>query len=52
MCCLMWMVFKREFADVLSGVNVVSTRICRCDVSCECCLNENFLDVLSGVDVV
>ena len=32
MCCLVWMVFKREFVDVLSGVNVVSTRIYRCDV--------------------
>ena len=51
---------------MLSGVNVVCTRICRCAVRCGCCLNENFsmcclmwmlfkrefVDVLSGVDVV
>ena len=60
------MLFKREFVDVLSGVDVVFTRICRCAVWCECCLYENllmcclvwmlfireFVDVLSGVDVV
>ena len=33
--------FKREFVDVLSGVNVVYTRICICAVWCGCCLNEN-----------
>ena len=51
---------------MLSGVDVVYTRICRCAVWCECCLYENllmcclvgmlfireFVDVLSGVDVV
>ena len=36
---------------MLSGVDVVYTRICRCAVWCKCCLNEN-LEVLSGVDVV
>ena len=41
MCCLVWMLFKREFVDVLSGLDVVYTRICRCAVWCECCLNEN-----------
>ena len=51
---------------MLSGVDVVQTRICRCAVWCGCFLNENlymfclvwmlfireFVDVLSGVDVV
>ena len=60
------MLFKREFVDVLSGVDVVYSRMCRCAVWCGCCLNENlqmccllwmlikreFVDVLSGVDVV
>ena len=41
MCCLVWMLFKREFLDVLSGGNVVYTRICRCAVLYGCCLNEN-----------
>ena len=41
MCCLLWMLFKREFVDVLSAVDVVYTRICRCAVCCGCCLNEN-----------
>ena len=55
MCCLVWMLFKREFVDVLSGVmlfkrefvdvlsgvDIVYTRICRCAVWCECCLYEN-----------
>ena len=27
MCCLVWMLFIREFVYVLSGVNVVYTRI-------------------------
>ena len=41
MCCQVWMLFKREFVDVLPGVDVVKTRICRCAVCCGCCLNEN-----------
>ena len=66
MCCLVWMLFIREFVDMLSGVDVVYTRICSCAVWCGCCLNENlymcclvwmlfireFVDMLSGVDVV
>ena len=41
MCCLLWMLFKRELVDVLSAVDVVQKRICRCAVWCGCCLNEN-----------
>ena len=41
MCCLVWMLSIREFVDVLSGVNVVYTIICRCAVLYECCLYEN-----------
>ena len=41
MCCLVWMLFKREFLDVLSGVDAVNTRICRYAVWCGCCLYEN-----------
>ena len=41
MCCLVWMLFKREFVDMLYGVDVVYTRICICAVWCGCCLNEN-----------
>ena len=66
MCCLVWMLFIREFVDVLSGEDVVYTRIFRCAVWCGCCLYKNlymfclvwmlfireFVDVLSGVDVV
>ena len=51
---------------MLSGVDVVYTRICICAVWCGCCLNENlymcclvwmlfireFVYLLSGVDVV
>ena len=32
MCCLVWILFIREFVDVLSGVDVVYTRIFRCAV--------------------
>ena len=60
------MLFKREFVYVLSGVDVVYTRICICSVWCGCCLNENlymcclvwmlfireFVYLLSDVDVV
>ena len=28
MCCLVWMLYKREFVDVLSGVDVVYTMCC------------------------
>ena len=66
MCCLVWMLFIQEFVYVLSGVDVVYTRICRCAVWCGCCLYKNlymfclvwmlfireFVDMLSGVDVV
>ena len=31
MFCLVWMLFIREFVDVLSGVDVVYTRICILD---------------------
>ena len=37
MCCLVWMLIKREFLDVLSGVDVFI---------------REFVDVLSCVDVV
>ena len=30
-----------RIVDVLSGVDVVYTRICRCAVWCGCCLYEN-----------
>ena len=41
MCCLVWMLFIREFVGVLSGVDVVLTVICRCAVWSGCCLNNN-----------
>ena len=41
MCCTVWMLFKQEFVDVLSGVDVVYTRISRCAVWCGSCLYEN-----------
>ena len=41
MCCLVWMLFKRELVDVLSGVDVVYSRIFRCAVWFGCCLYEN-----------
>ena len=41
MYCLVWMLLIREFVDVLSGVDVVYTRIGRCAVWCGCCFNEN-----------
>ena len=52
MCCLVGMLFIREFVDVLSGVDVVYTRMCICAVWCECRFKREFVDVLSGVDVV
>ena len=41
MCCLVWMLFKRKFVYVMSGVGVVYTIICRCAVGYGYCLNEN-----------
>ena len=45
MCCLVWMLFIRECVYVLSGVDVVYTRICISAVWCECCLYENLVPI-------